>query len=67
MKSLAISLAVLSCLALSACAGTSGRNGIVKLDQGKILAVNAWAQQRGAHVTWVNYPTLAKRDSTEQR
>jgi hypothetical protein len=66
MKILATSLAVMSCLGLSACAGT-GPNGFVRgnpdsdLDQQKIAAVNAWALQRGAHVTWVNYPTRVER------
>ena len=73
MKFLAISLAVLSCLGLSACAANSGRNGmtranpVAKVDQGKIAAVNAWALQRGAQVHWVNYPTrVEQRRSSDQ-
>jgi starvation-inducible outer membrane lipoprotein len=66
MKSLAAGLAILTCLGLSACAGTSGPNGIAResnmdssVDVGKVVAVNQWALQRGARVVWINYPTLA--------
>lgn len=71
MKSLAAGLAILGCLGLSACAGTSGPNGMVRestigapVDVGKVVSVNEWALQRGAKVMWVNYPTIADR-STE--
>lgn len=70
MKSLAAGLAILTCLGLSACAGTSGPNGMVRdgdigapVDVGKVVAVNDWALQRGAKVMWVNYPTLADRNT----
>lgn len=70
MKSLAAGLAILTCLGLSACAGTSGPNGISRysniggeVDVGKVVTVNEWAQQRGAKVMWVNYPTLANRNT----
>ena len=64
MKSLAIvSTAIVVCLGLSACAGTSqrivrGPDGamVSDVDAGKIAAVNQWAWQRGATVVWVNYP-----------
>lgn len=71
MKSLAIGLAVLSCLGLSACAGTSGQNGFTRhsnigaeIDYGKVIAVNDWALKRNAKVMWVNYPTLADRNGS---
>jgi len=70
MKSLATGLAILGCLGLSACAGTSGPNGIPRyvnvggeVDVGKVVTVNQWAQQRGARVMWINYPTLADRNT----
>lgn len=70
MKSLAAGLAILTCLGLSACAGTSGSNGVVResnigsaVDVGKVVTVNEWALQRGAKVVWINYPTLADRHS----
>jgi hypothetical protein len=70
MKSLAAGLAILGCLGLSACAGTSGPNGMVResniggpVDVGKVVTVNEWALQRGAKVVWVNYPTLADRNT----
>jgi hypothetical protein len=68
MKSLAAGLAILGALMLSACAGTSGANGVVResnigaaVDVGKVVTVNQWAQQRGARVVWINYPTIADR------
>lgn len=70
MKSLAAGLAILGTLALSACASTSGPNGIVResnigapVDVGKVVTVNQWAQQRGARVVWINYPTIAERST----
>jgi hypothetical protein len=70
MKSLAAGLAILGTLALSACAGTSGPNGIARdsnvgaqVDVGKVVAVNQWALRRGAHVVWINYPTIAESNT----
>jgi hypothetical protein len=70
MKSLAAGLAILTCLGLSACAGTSGPNGIARqstidsaVDVGKVVAVNQWALRRGATVVWINYPTVADRET----
>ena len=52
------------CLAVSACAGTGGSNGMARgrlawtttFDDGKVVAVNQWAVHRHATVVWVNYP-----------
>lgn len=62
------SIVVAICLALSACAGGMQRNGIVRIeprgsqvDYVKVLAVNQWAERRGASVIWVNYPVRLKR------
>ena len=70
MKSLAAGLAILGCLGLPACAGTSGPNGVTRysniggeVDVGKVVTVNQWALQRGAKVMWVNYPTVADRNT----
>lgn len=64
MRMLATSVAVVLCLAVSACAGTSGPNGMARgmssmdaqVDYGKVLAVNEWAVKRHATVMWINYP-----------
>jgi len=63
MRTLAMGAAILLCLALSACAGTAGSNGIARessmdedVDVGKVVAVNEWALNRHATVMWVNYP-----------
>ena len=63
MRTLAIGAAVVLCLAVSACAGSGGGNGIARgstmdsdVDVGKVLAVNEWAVKRHASVVWVNYP-----------
>ena len=66
MKYLAIGASVALCFALSACAGGMGQNGISRsgaagdgVDAGKVAAVNQWAQQKGATVIWMNYPSRA--------
>jgi hypothetical protein len=64
MRTLAIGTTVVLCLAVSACAGTDGRNmGITKsdseIDVGKVITVNEWAVHRHATVVWVNYPKKA--------
>jgi hypothetical protein len=67
MRSLAIGMAVLLCMGLSACAGSGGRNGVARssydgdIDYGKVIAVNQWALRRHATVMWVNYPTRPER------
>jgi hypothetical protein len=69
LKPLAVGAAVVVCLGLSACAGSMGRNGISRseplgreIDLGKVVAVNQWAERRGATVVWVNYPVRQSRD-----
>ncbi len=64
MRTLAIGAAIVLCLAVSACAGTSGSNGMAReskmdsdIDVGKVVAVNEWAVNRHATVVWINYPT----------
>lgn len=60
MKTLAFGLLVAASFGLSACAGSSGlaRGDAAAhgLDQGKMIAVNQWAQRVGATVVWVNPP-----------
>lgn len=63
MRTLATGAAIVLCLAVSACAGTGGRNGMARgsslerdVDYGKVVAVNEWALRRHATVVWVNYP-----------
>jgi len=63
MRTLAMGAAILLCLAVSACAGTAGSNGIARassmdddVDVGKVIAINEWAVNRHATVMWVNYP-----------
>lgn len=64
MRLPATGAAVVLCLAVSACAGTSGSNGMTRgmsgmdadVDYGKVVAVNDWAVKRHATVVWVNYP-----------
>jgi DhnA family fructose-bisphosphate aldolase class Ia len=51
---------VAASLAVSACAGTAGRQALLPsqdLDTDKIELVNRWAHDRGATIIWVNYPT----------
>ena len=73
MRTLAMGAAIVLCLAVSACAGTAGGNGIAReskmdsdIDVGKVVAVNEWAVNRHATVVWINYPkkpTHLKDDS----
>jgi hypothetical protein len=70
MRTLAMGAAIVLCLAVSACAGTSGSNGIAHeskmdadVDVGKVVAVNEWAVNRHATVVWINYP----KKSTHQK
>ena len=32
------------------------------IDYGKVIAVNQWAERKGALVVWVNYPTRPVRN-----
>jgi hypothetical protein len=68
MKPLTVGASVVVCLWLSACAGMSG-NRISRsepvgrvIDAGKVVAVNQWAQRKGATVIWINYPIRSSRD-----
>lgn len=69
MRKLTTGVAVVLCLAVSACAGTGGSNGMARgnsgmdaeVDAGKVLAVNEWAVRRHATVVWINYPTKSAR------
>lgn len=60
MRSLAMGMAILLCLGVSACAGTAGstRGNAAgnNIDYGKVLAVNQWAARRHATVVWIQYP-----------
>jgi len=65
MRTPAMGVAIVLCLAVSACAGTGGSHGagITKsdseVDVGKVITVNEWAVRRHATVVWVNYPKKA--------
>ena len=65
MRSLAMGMAVLLCLGLSACAGTTGsmRGSAAgnNIDYGKVLAVNQWAVRRHATVVWIQYPQAREK------
>jgi hypothetical protein len=65
MKAFAIGAAVVMCLGVSACAGVATRSPAARggplgadVDYGKVIAVNEWAQRRGATLMWVHYPKL---------
>jgi hypothetical protein len=67
MRSLAIGVAVLLSLGLSACASTGGHKGMARssydgdIDYGKVIAVNQWALTRHATVVWINYPVRVQK------
>jgi len=72
MRTLATGTAIVLCLAVSACAGTGGSNGIARgsrmdsdVDYGKVVAVNEWAVRRHATVVWINYPKKSMRMKDE--
>jgi hypothetical protein len=61
MRTLALAVAIVGCLAISGCAGTNDlARGDSRMDNdidaGKVLSVNEWAVRRHATVMWVNYP-----------
>ena len=68
MKRIAIGLIVSLSLVVSACATSAGsgtRAGSKygdELDQGKIIAVNRWAEMKGARVLWINLPQKTRLD-----
>jgi hypothetical protein len=73
MRTLTLGVAVVLCLAVSACAGTGGRNALTAdgkmdadIDVGKVVTVNQWAVRRHASVVWINYPkkALPAKDSS---
>jgi len=54
-------------LALGGCASMGGaqhaNNGFDSgsdIDMGKVVAVNQWAETKGARVMWINYPQKPK-------
>jgi len=72
MKTLVTGAVIVLCLAVSACAGTGGRNGFAKgtsldddIDYAKVIAVNEWATRRQATVVWLNYPKKPVRAHTD--
>jgi hypothetical protein len=72
MRTLAVGTAIVLCLAVSACAGTGGKNSVTHQDRmdndvdvGKVVTVNQWAVHRHASVVWVNYPTKPLHKDTE--
>lgn len=69
MKAFAIGAAVVMCLGVTACAGVDTRSSQSHdpalgpdTDYAKILAVNQWAQRRGATLMWVHYPQLPPQE-----
>lgn len=71
MKILFSTALVAISLALCACAtGTSNLRGGPHdqvLDVGKIVAVNQWAQTKGATVLWIHYPTRPRQPGEVDR
>lgn len=51
-------------LAMGGCAAIGGSRATSyygsDVDIGKVIAVNQWAETKGATVVWVNYPRKAK-------
>lgn len=63
-RSILVALVGIS-LVLGGCASTGGLRMANSqygsdVDMGKIIAVNQWAQTKGATVVWVNYPQKPK-------
>jgi starvation-inducible outer membrane lipoprotein len=57
------------CLGLSACAASPQRVAVEReqmqnsdVDWGAVVAVNQWAERRGATLRWIHYPTTRKHD-----
>lgn len=72
MKFLVMGASVALCFGLSACAGGMGKNGIARsgpmasdVDGGKVATVNQWAQEKGATVIWMNYPSRLSRSRAD--
>lgn len=64
MKLLPILAASLACAGLSACAANPQRVARERsqmqssdVDWGAVIAVNQWAERRGATLRWIHYPT----------
>ena len=50
--------------ALGACTTTAPRHdtAAARVDAGKVVAVDQWAERKHATVLWVHYPQAANRD-----
>ena len=54
---------LLICASLGACASAGGQRTVAAAnpnddyDAGKVATVTQWAQERGATVVWIHYPT----------
>jgi hypothetical protein len=64
MKKAVFSLVLGGCLVASGCVAQNGAFRTSKadgdIDEGKVDAVNQWAERRHATVLWINYPRKAK-------
>lgn len=69
MRSLPMVVAAVVCVGLSACAANPQRVPVDReqmqnsdVDWGAVIAVNQWAERRGATLRWIHYPTTRKHD-----
>ena len=69
MKSLPMLAAAVVCVGLAGCAANPQRVADEReqmqnsdVDWGAVVAVNQWAQRRGATLRWIHYPTVHKHD-----